>query len=156
MTYDANGNRLTKRGAGSAETIVWDGENRPTQITVGALANLYVYAPDGSRLKKRIPNGLGGFQETLTLGADLERSPAGVWTKYLHADVKRVGNGGAAQPFYHHRDHLASIRVITSGAGGKFGRISLAQGVASAWRLPGALIRLPALNTRSSGIAAAH
>ena len=31
--------------------------------------------------------------DTLYLGADLERSPAGQWTKYVHADVKRAQIG---------------------------------------------------------------
>jgi RHS repeat-associated protein len=117
MTYDLNGNRLTKVGGAANESIVWDGENRPRTINVGAVAHSYIYGPDGSRLKKRSPNGSGGFNDTLTLGPDLERSPAGIWTKNIHADVKRVGNGAAAQPFFHHRDHLASIKVITAANG---------------------------------------
>jgi RHS repeat-associated protein len=117
MGYDANGNRLTKAGGGVSQTIVWDGENRPAAITEGALTHRFDYAPDGSRLKKRTPDGSGGFAETLTLGADLERSPSGVWTKYLHPDAKRVGSGAAAQRFFHHRDHLASIKAISNAAG---------------------------------------
>ncbi|MDK9697924.1 MAG: AHH domain-containing protein [Siculibacillus sp.] len=35
------------------------------------------------------------------------------WTKYPHADVKRVGTGPAAETFYLHRDHLASVARIT-------------------------------------------
>jgi hypothetical protein len=61
--------------------VVWDGENRPSSITEGALTHQFVYGPDGARLKKRVPI-TGGFNETLYLGADLERSPAGVWSKY--------------------------------------------------------------------------
>jgi RHS repeat-associated protein len=33
-----------------------------------------------------------------------------------------VGNGAAAQPFFHHRDHLASIRLISNGSGGEVKR----------------------------------
>jgi RHS repeat-associated protein len=122
MTYDANGNRVTKTGGAIAESITWDGENRPSAIAEGALTHLFTYGPDGHRLKKRVPNGSGGYNETLTLGADLERSPAGIWTKYVHPDVKRVGNGATATPFFHHRDHLASIKVISSNTGAEVKR----------------------------------
>jgi RHS repeat-associated protein len=40
----------------------------------------------------------------------------------VHADVKRVGNGAAAQPFFHHRDHLASVKVISSSTGAEVKR----------------------------------
>ena len=49
-------------------------------------------------------------------------SPAGVWTKYLSADVKRVGNGPTASMYFHHRDHLKGIRVITDGGGNEVRR----------------------------------
>jgi RHS repeat-associated protein len=71
-----------------------------------------------------VPKATGGFDETLSLGPELERNPAGVWTKYLHADVKRVGNGATAQKFYHHRDHLASIKVISSSTGAEAQRVT--------------------------------
>jgi RHS repeat-associated protein len=84
----------------------------------------HLYVPDGSRLLRRVPKATGGFDETLSLGPELERNPAGVWTKYLHADVKRVGNGATAQKFYHHRDHLASIKVISSSTGTEAQRVT--------------------------------
>jgi RHS repeat-associated protein len=60
----------------------------------------------------------------LTLSADSERRTswtcsAGAWasktewTKYPHADVKRVGTGAAAESFFLHRDHLATVARIT-------------------------------------------
>jgi RHS repeat-associated protein len=59
----------------------------------------------------------GGYDETLYLGPELERSPAGVWSKHVHADAKRVGAGGTSQAFFHHRDHLASVKVISNASG---------------------------------------
>jgi RHS repeat-associated protein len=117
MTYDANGNRLTRTGGAADHSVVWDGENRPSQITVGAVQHLFVYGPDGHRLKKRTPKTGGGYDETLYLGPELERSPAGVWSKHVHADAKRVGAGGTSQAFFHHRDHLASVKVISNASG---------------------------------------
>ena len=67
ITYDANGNRVTKVGGAINQSIVWDGENRPRVITEGALMHQFVYGPDGSRLKKRVPNGAGGTHDTLYL-----------------------------------------------------------------------------------------
>ncbi len=78
-------------------------------MTVGPVT--YVYGPDGKRLKKISASGT-----TLYLGADVELAN-GVWTKYLHADVKVVGTGGAAVTSWLHRDHLASIRKITNASG---------------------------------------
>ena len=55
---------------------------------------------------------------TLYLGADVELDlSTGVWTKYLHADVKRVGSGKLAVTSWMHRDHLSSVRLITGSAG---------------------------------------
>ena len=68
----------------------------------------FAYGPDGARLKK-----VAAGRTTLYLGADREMSPAGVWTKNIHADIKRTGT----TTFFHHRDHQASLRAIT-GPGG--------------------------------------
>ena len=54
---------------------------------------------------------------TVYLGSQVEIDPAGVWTKYVHDDVNRKGTGAGAAPFFHHRDHLATIRLITEGTG---------------------------------------
>jgi RHS repeat-associated protein len=78
-------------------------------VTVGPVT--YVYGPDGKRLKK-----VSGSGTTLYLGADVELAN-GVWTKYLHADVKVVGTGGSAVTSWLHRDHLSSVRKITNAAG---------------------------------------
>ena len=72
----------------------------------------FTYAPDGSRLKKSKPAGT-----TLYLGSGIERAPDGTWTKYLPGAV-RVGSGAAAVTTWIHRDHLGSVRFLTSEAGG--------------------------------------
>lgn len=121
LTYNANGNLLSGRG----RTYTWDGENRPVQIANannGKTATFY-YGPDGERLIKFANTGAGGAtQSTVYFGSELELAPDPVtgvstWTKYAHADAKRVGNGAAAKTFFHHRDHLKSIRLITSDTG---------------------------------------
>ena len=90
-------------------------------MTIGALQHSYQYAADNSRVLHVIPNAAGD-KITRFLGGGAEIDDTGQWTKYIHADVKRTGNGASAQPFWHHRDHLASVRVITNGAGAEVHR----------------------------------
>jgi RHS repeat-associated protein len=120
LTYDANGNMLTGRG----RTYTWDGENRPTNIVNGLSGKFIVitYGPDGERIRKVGNTGPGGAAQTTYYFGELEYAPDPVtgaltWTRYISPDVKRVGNGAAAKPFFHHRDHLKSIRLITDQAG---------------------------------------
>jgi RHS repeat-associated protein len=90
-----------------SRSLGYDDDNRP--VTVGPVT--YVYGPDGKRLKK-----VSGSGTTLYLGADVELAN-GVWTKYLHADVKVVGTGGSAVTSWLDRDHLSSVRKITNASG---------------------------------------
>ena len=50
-------------------------------------------------------------------GSDIERSPTGVWTKYIHPDAVRVGTGGSAVTTWQHRNHQQSIFIRTSNTG---------------------------------------
>jgi YD repeat-containing protein len=54
LTYDGNGTLVT----GGDRTYTWDAENRPVTVTNGRGTSSYLYAPDGSRLKKIAPGGL--------------------------------------------------------------------------------------------------
>ncbi|KAF0227523.1 MAG: hypothetical protein FD175_2640 [Beijerinckiaceae bacterium] len=121
LTYNANGNMLTGRG----RTYTWDGENRPVVI---ANANngktaTFTYGPDGERLKKVSNVGPGNtLQSVLYLGSELELAPdpltgTPTWTGYFHADAKFTSSSAGFRIFFHHRDHLKSIRLITDGAG---------------------------------------
>jgi RHS repeat-associated protein len=98
--YDANGN-VTSDGTRS---FAWDAFNR--LASVGGVT--FTYAPDGTRLAKTSASGT-----TLYLGADAERAPDGVWTKYVHQDAVKVG----ASLTFLHRDHSQSIRLRTAASG---------------------------------------
>jgi len=94
-TYDANGNLLS----GGGRTYTWDAENRPVSVAASnergePVTSTYVYGPDGARLKK-IVRSPTGTQETLYLGADVERDPAGIWHKYPHPEF-RLSDVGVA------------------------------------------------------------
>lgn len=120
---------------GLGRTFTWDGENRPETISKGTSALAFTYAPgNGDRLVKSITHPATGCSGTrtdlvLTPSADSERRTAWTcsagawvskteWTKYPHVDVKRVGTGAAADAFFLHRDHLATVTRITDiGAG---------------------------------------
>ncbi len=99
-TYDANGNML---GDGT-KSLTWDAENR--LLSVGTTS--FVYAPDGTRLKK-----ITGAGTVLYLGVDVEKNGA-TWTKYPHPDAVRVG----ATTTWLHRDHSQSIRLRTTATTG--------------------------------------
>ena len=104
LCFNAGHGNMVSDGS---RTLGYDDDNRP--VTVGTVT--YVYGPDGKRLKK-----ISGTGTTLYLGADVEYAN-GVWTKYLHADVKVVGTGASTVTSWLHRDHLASVRKITTAAG---------------------------------------
>ena len=107
-TYDANGNMT----AGAGRTYTYNGENRPTQIDTQA----YSYGPDGERWKT-VDSAPGGGT-TLYLGGSIEIA-AGVMTKYLPGNAKRVGSPGdpVVETFWLHHDHQGSIQSITDAAG---------------------------------------
>ncbi len=88
-SYDANGNMT----AGAGRTFTYNGDNRPTQIDT----QTYSYGPDGERWKTVDTSPGGGT--TLYLGGSIEIA-AGVMTKYLPGDAKRVSilGGGPSDP----------------------------------------------------------
>ena len=104
FTYDANGS-MTVQGP---DTRGYDGENRLITAVDGAVSTTFVYAPDGTRLKKTA-SGV----TTLYFGDDVEIA-GGVTTKYLPGDAKRVG---LTTTTWLHRDHLQSVRAITNSSG---------------------------------------
>ena len=95
-------------------TIAYDASNRPWQVTYRGATTSFKYGPDGARLKKITAQGT-----TLYLG-DTEitppgSGPAGVSQAIVHPhpDVRLV-DGWAS---YLHRDHLASVTVMTDHLG---------------------------------------
>jgi RHS repeat-associated protein len=112
-TYDAAGNMTAKKqGTTTLYTLTWNAENKLARATLGAVQHNYIYDAEHSRVLK-----VQGTNTTRYLGGEVEITPTGAWTKYIHDDVKRVGNGASAAKFFHHRDHLKTIRVITDGSG---------------------------------------
>ncbi len=134
--WDGAGN--LKQGPNAARVFTWDGENRPSTITMAA----------GDRARSVVSfrtarTGRGGRGRprrhrtrrarttrrrptVISFGPDMERKmepvcaavPAGAmritWTKYPHPDVKRVGSGAAVATYYLHRDGLNTVRLVTN------------------------------------------
>ena len=104
FTYDAAGNMTTGLGG---RTIAYDAANRPVSITDGGVTTTFAYGPDGARIKKT-SNG----QSTHYLG-DTEITPQGATIVHPHPDVRLVDG----VPSYKHRDHLASVTLVTNATG---------------------------------------
>ncbi|WP_281408857.1 MULTISPECIES: RHS repeat-associated core domain-containing protein [unclassified Mesorhizobium] len=108
LAYDANGN-LTSDGS---RTLSWDGANRLKTVSLASNTVNLAYGPDGARAKKT-----SSFATTLYPDADVEINPATpgaeIYTRYPHPDIKVV-NG---VKYFLHRDHLASVRMVTDASG---------------------------------------
>ncbi|MER9614276.1 RHS repeat-associated core domain-containing protein [Mesorhizobium sp. M0207] len=108
LTYDANGNMTTD----GTRTLAWDEANRLKTVTQAANTVSLSYGPDGARAKKS-----SSFATTLYPDASVEIDPATpgaeIYTRYPHPDVKVTG----ATKAFLHRDHLASVRMVTDAAG---------------------------------------
>jgi RHS repeat-associated protein len=118
VTYDANGNTLSYDvdGAGAIlpRSFAYDGENRPLTITQNANVSSFSYGPDGERATKAFgtstTNYFGG-EELLVDTAN----PSGLLTSFVSTDVKREG----LVTSWAHKDHLASIRMMSFMSGGQ-------------------------------------
>lgn len=103
FTYDSNGN-LTGDGQ---KTLAWDSANRLASVVKGGQTTSFQYGPDGSRAKKISPLGA-----TRYFGAEAEEK-GGVYTRYPHMDVMVQG----VTVSFLHRDHLATVKMVTNMAG---------------------------------------
>lgn len=132
LSYDANGNLVS----GAGRSLAWDGENRPVTVTRDTTVTRFVYAPDGTRLKKitpAVPRGcatppsplptettlyIGGHERVAYSGSSAACVPAGpTWIKYPVPGLKIEGTGAAAAIHTLHSDHLGSLRAIVDAAG---------------------------------------
>jgi RHS repeat-associated protein len=118
--YSPNGNMVS----GWGRTLDWDGENRPWRIVAADGRKVYFnYWPDGSRVRKSIEAANGNWEgQAIYLGPELEWSfrpelNAYALTKHVIPEAKRVGWGSGATTYFHHRDHLKSVRLVTNSSG---------------------------------------
>jgi RHS repeat-associated protein len=137
LSYDNNGNIITYNAASGDDTsLVYDGQNRVTQITVGTAPTArdqFWYDPDGARFLGKESWDEGGVQKqarTVYLGNFEEVIPASgseynlVQRTDLSASVRHIrtrttGGVFATRFDYVYRDHLGSVDVVTNSAGVK-------------------------------------
>ena len=103
FSYDANGN-LTSDGL---KTLNWSPDNRLGSVNIGGQTVSFLYGPDGSRARKT--SNLG---TTRYFGAEAEEK-GGVYTRFPHMDVMVQGSTIS----FLHRDHLATVKMVTNMAG---------------------------------------
>ena len=114
--YDANGNMVKRnKGLTSQQTLVWDAENRLSQVqdSNGDLVERYWYGVDGGRVKK-----VSGSTTTYTFFGHYEEEVTGVVTTtishYSFGGLRVAVKRGST--LYHlHGDHLGSTSLTTTG-----------------------------------------
>ena len=127
--YDANGNMVTRnKGLSSQQTLVWDAENRLSQVqdNNGDLVEQYWYDVDGARVKK-----VSGTTTTYTFFAQYEEEVTdGVTTvvSYYTFGSMRVAVKRGNTLYHLHGDHLGSTSLTTAGSAVEASRTYYAYG----------------------------
>jgi RHS repeat-associated protein len=101
--YDANGNTTSD----GQRSYVWTPDNRLASLVMGGQTTTFAYGPDGSRVKK-----ISSLGTTRYFGSEAEEK-GGVFTRYPHMDVMVQGSTIS----FLHRDHLATVKLVTNMAG---------------------------------------
>ena len=127
--YDANGNMVVRnKGLDSQQTLVWDAENRLSQVrdNQGDLVEQYWYGVDGARVKK-VSGGtttytfFGYYEEEVTDGTTIAIS------HYSFGGLRVAIKRGST--LYHlHGDHLGSTSLTTAGSAVEASRAYYAYG----------------------------
>jgi RHS repeat-associated protein len=107
--YDANGNMITRGG----QTIIWDVENRPVEISDNETVNTFTYDGDGKRIKK-IENGETILYVNRYYEVNLTTNNA--TTSYYLGD-KLIAQQTGDSLRYIHQDHLGGTSVVSSENG---------------------------------------
>ncbi len=105
------------KGLSSRQTLVWDAQNRLSQVqdNNGDLLEQYWYDVDGARVKKT-----SGTTTTYTFFAHYEEEvTGGVTTTVSHYSFGglRIAVKRGGDLFHLHGDHLGSTSLTTDGAG---------------------------------------
>jgi RHS repeat-associated protein len=112
-TFDADGNELTN---GAGQTYTWDANNELASITyTGGASTLFTYDALGHRIKIVEKNSGGTVTSTKQLvwnGANIaeERDASNTVTKRFFAQGEQISGAN----YYYTRDHLGSVREVTS------------------------------------------
>ena len=116
LTYDANGNMT--RGLGG-KNIVYDGENRITQVTHNGRVTRYQYGANGHRLKKIERAGTANETVTAYFGlVEIRNWGEGASEVVIGypTDSIRLVNGN---PGYLHADQNGNVRMVSDTSGNR-------------------------------------
>ena len=115
--YDANGNMVVRnKGLSSQQTLVWDAENRLSQVQddQGDLVEKYWYDSGGMRVKRE-----SGATTTYTFFANYEEEVTNGRTtaiSYYSFGSMRIAVKRGNRLFHLHSDHLGSTSLTTRGS----------------------------------------
>ena len=115
--YDANGNMVKRnKGLTDAQTLVWDAENRLSEVqdSNGDMVVQYWYDVDGARINKT-----SGSTTTYTFFGHYEEEVSGGTTtaiSYYNFGSLRVAVKRGSTLYHLHGDHLGSRSVTTRGS----------------------------------------
>jgi RHS repeat-associated protein len=139
LSYDANGNLISRKGPGGATAYEYDTENRLVKVVAadGAVTT-YGYAPTGERVWRRDKSGITYFlYDGLELIAELNNDLR-TRTTFVHGfGIDRpLAMLQDKQSYYYHADRVGSIMHLTDSNGmvaaaysyDAFGKIKTKQG----------------------------
>lgn len=125
LEYDANGNMtrgLDTAASTGGKVITYDGENRPLTVEYQGNTTKYVYAADGTRLKKTEKFGTSANTTTAYIkGVEIRKLGEGageILVSHLTDDVRFTFGG--ADPFrkdFLHHDQLGSVIGVSNASG---------------------------------------
>jgi len=115
LSYDANGN-MTHGLAG--KLISYDYANRPTSVAFAAQTTTFTYDINSQR-RSKVVGGMTTFYAGMAEIRDFGTANEQITLQpHPHADFRITDVGEASEAAsYLHRDHLASVRLITNAAG---------------------------------------
>nr|WP_316652568.1 hypothetical protein [uncultured Gellertiella sp.] len=112
LSYDNDGNLL---GDGQRR-LTWDGADRLATVSQNGVTTTLAYAPSGERASKQTTNGATVLYPDSATEINLSAPGGAELVLYPHPDIKITQklSTGATATRYLHRDHLASVRIVTA------------------------------------------
>ncbi|BCX48616.1 type IV secretion protein rhs [Haloferula helveola] len=122
LTYDDNGNTVSRTVDGVTTTYTWDRENRLETVSVGGVTERFVYNATGERVKIiRDPGGAGEVERRFVWIGGIrpaqERSGSNVIVSKFHAEGELRRNSSTFDDYLYCRDHLGSVREFVASSG---------------------------------------
>ena len=126
VTYDVNGNTVSKVGGGITTSYEWDAVNRLTAVNQGTHRSEFAY--DGLSRRVRIIEKESGtltsdkrfLWDGVTIAEERDGTGATVAKRYFSQGVQissSLQNSNTPLSLFYTRDHLGSIREITDNTG---------------------------------------